>query len=335
MAFGILMAGIILGFFWRELFHEPQVSAKIITIHSRNLEYQVETRARTMGELLEETLTDVDLTQTNADTDSRGGELYAGMMVEIRKPLTVDIVDGGNEPITVTTTAESVDDLLREQHIGLAATDRVTASPSPRPSHQGRGIEKEFLPLDGGGWVGVNTFLAGGMTVRIDRIVDLEVTEQSPIPYAVNIEHDPSSFYGREEILKAGQEGRKDQFFLITYKNGVEIKRRLLSEKVLELARAEQRRFGTRIEIEQTEEGRASWYAYQNCLCAAHPSYEKGRFVRVTAVNSGQSNIVRINDRGPDQGMHPDRVIDLDAVAYKTLAPLGSGTIAVRVELLR
>ena len=31
----------------------------------------------------------------------------------------------------------------------------------------------------------------------------------------------------------------------------------------------------------------------------------------------------------------PDRVIDLDAVAYKALAPLGSGTIAVKTELLK
>ena len=120
---------------------------------------------------------------------------------------------------------------------------------------------------------------------------------------------------------------------MITYKNGVEIKRHLLSETVVRIPQTEQRRLGTRIEVEQTEQGRASWYAYKGCLCAAHPSYMKGRYVRVTA--GGKSVIVRINDRGPDQSIYPDRVIDLDSVAFKQLAPLGAGTIGVRAELLK
>ena len=246
----------------------------------------------------------------------RDEKIYEGMVVSFRKPLQISISDGGNAPKTLTTTAETVDDLLREQKIALAATDRVVPSEA--------------------------VFLTENLTVQIDRIVDLEVTESAQIPYDIVLEHDPSSYYGREEVRQAGVSGKKEQKFLITYKNGVEIKRRKLSETILQKPKPELRRFGTRIEVEQTEEGRASWYAYKDCLCAAHPSYQKGRFVRVTAVSgpnasvgAGKSIIVKINDRGPDRSIYPDRVIDLDSTAFKQLAPLGSGTVAVRVELLR
>jgi rare lipoprotein A (peptidoglycan hydrolase) len=42
-----------------------------------------------------------------------------------------------------------------------------------------------------------------------------------------------------------------------------------------------------------------------------------------------------VNDWGPDRSVHPDRVIDLDSVAFKKLASLGAGVIDVRVQLLQ
>jgi len=296
--FIILIFGIVLGLYLRDILNDEPVAAKIVTIRSRNLEYQVETRAETVGEL------------ANWIPDQvRDDKLKAGMVINIEKPLSITIRDGGEEPQTIITTVETVDDFLREQKIGLALTDRV-------------------IP-------GENTFLTENLVIQIDRIVDLEITEHAEIPFTVNLEHDPSSYYGHEEILTAGRNGENQQKFLITYENGVEIKRRLLSESILREPVVEQRRLGTRVEVELTEEGRASWYAYKACLCAAHPNYMKGRYVRVTAVNSNKSIIVRINDWGPDRSIFPDRVIDLDAVAFKLLASLGAGTIEVKAELLR
>jgi len=43
---------------------------------------------------------------------------------------------------------------------------------------------------------------------------------------------------------------------------------------------------------------------------------------------------VEINDYGPDRGLHPDRVIDLDKVAFQKISSLGAGIINVRVEPL-
>ncbi|MFH1078176.1 MAG: septal ring lytic transglycosylase RlpA family protein [Patescibacteria group bacterium] len=79
-------------------------------------------------------------------------------------------------------------------------------------------------------------------------------------------------------------------------------------------------------------EGKASWYAYRNCRCAASPDFPKGTRVRVTSKLTGKYTVVRINDWGPERDKFPERVIDLDAVAFKEFAPLGAGVITVSVE---
>lgn len=80
-------------------------------------------------------------------------------------------------------------------------------------------------------------------------------------------------------------------------------------------------------------EGYASWYAYKNCNCAASPDFPKGSYVKVTRVSDpSKSVIVRINDYGPERDIFPDRVIDLDKVAFQQIAPLGAGVSYVIVE---
>jgi len=78
--------------------------------------------------------------------------------------------------------------------------------------------------------------------------------------------------------------------------------------------------------------GNASWYAYKNGNFAASPDFPKGSILRVTNLENNQSVEVEINDWGPDRSVHPDRVIDLDKLAFKKIASLGDGIIKVGVE---
>ena len=297
----LVLSGAVFGV--ARLLPQKRVDAKIVTIASRNLVFEVATHAKTVGEILAEQ------NLNPADTLVSGEEAVSqGMRIELRRSVTVKIIDGGKETF-LETKSDSVGDVLYELKIGLAREDRVTP------------------PL--------NTFLADNLKIIIDRIVDLEVNEVHEIPYEIRVDQDPAMYYGREELVVPGKPGSVSQKFLITYKNGVEIARKLLTSKITENPVNETRKFGARVEIEKVEEGRASWYAYKGCMCAAHPYYDKGRYVRVVSPASGKSIIVRINDRGPEQAIHPDRVIDLDATAFKELAPLGTGTIPVKVELLK
>jgi rare lipoprotein A len=96
----------------------------------------------------------------------------------------------------------------------------------------------------------------------------------------------------------------------------------------------------------QSMAGLASWYGDvlnghrtasgeifdKDQLTACHRTLPFGTRVRVTAVNTGRSVIVRINDRG---ALFDDRVIDLSSAAARELGILRSGVAKVRLEVLK
>ena len=93
-----------------------------------------------------------------------------------------------------------------------------------------------------------------------------------------------------------------------------------------------------------TETGKASYYGSRGgktasgervdpkALTAAHRTLPFGTIVKVTAVDSGKSVDVRINDRGP---FIRGRIIDLTPAGFARLAPLVRGVIPVRLEVVR
>jgi len=81
--------------------------------------------------------------------------------------------------------------------------------------------------------------------------------------------------------------------------------------------------------------GNASWYRYKNGDFAASPDFLKGSILRVTNLANNKSVDVTINDFGPDRSVHPDRVIDLDRVAFKKIASPATGIVKVKIEPLK
>lgn len=66
-------------------------------------------------------------------------------------------------------------------------------------------------------------------------------------------------------------------------------------------------------------------------MTAAHRTLPFGTRVKVTRVDTGQSVVVRINDRGP---FKPGRVIDLSEGAARSLKMTDVGLTNVRLEVL-
>jgi hypothetical protein len=82
-------------------------------------------------------------------------------------------------------------------------------------------------------------------------------------------------------------------------------------------------------------QGIASWYSYKECLCAASPDVPKGTRMKVSrADDASRFTVVTINDWGPDRSVHPDRVIDLDRVAFERIGNPRGGLLAVTVAVL-
>lgn len=80
--------------------------------------------------------------------------------------------------------------------------------------------------------------------------------------------------------------------------------------------------------------GKASWYSYKKGNFAASPDFPKKSKLRVYNTDNGKFVDVEINDFGPDRKKHPDRVIDLDKVAFLKIAAKSQGVANVRIEPL-
>jgi rare lipoprotein A len=107
---------------------------------------------------------------------------------------------------------------------------------------------------------------------------------------------------------------------------------------------ASARRGGAR--IGQVQEGRASYYGKEfnwrrtasgerydpNGMTAAHKTLPFGTRVRVTRRGSGQSVVLRVNDRC---GCTHGRIIDVSAAAAHKLDMIRVGVIPVRLEVVK
>jgi rare lipoprotein A len=93
-----------------------------------------------------------------------------------------------------------------------------------------------------------------------------------------------------------------------------------------------------------TEVGMASWYGPpynqrrgangeiydENAITAAHRTLPMGSLIRVTNLETGESAMMRITDRGP---FVPNRVLDLSVGAAKALGMWRAGTARVRIDV--
>lgn len=86
--------------------------------------------------------------------------------------------------------------------------------------------------------------------------------------------------------------------------------------------------------LKEVLSGKASWYVYKGCDCTASPDFPKGSRLLVRNLANEKSVTVTVNDYGPDRIIHPDRVVDLDLVAFEKIAKKRMGVITVQVEYL-
>lgn len=86
--------------------------------------------------------------------------------------------------------------------------------------------------------------------------------------------------------------------------------------------------------------GKASWYRYRGGDFTASPDFPRGSVLRVSNLDySPQSGLrpyvdVVVNDYGPNRGLHPDRVVDLDLVAFNKIASSRNGIANVKIQPL-
>ena len=98
--------------------------------------------------------------------------------------------------------------------------------------------------------------------------------------------------------------------------------------------------------VQSVQKGKASWYGIRcnggthtasgetlrnSAATAAHKTLPMGTKVRVTNLNNGKFEIVKINDRGP---YIKGRIIDVTEGVAKRLNFFGNGITSVKVEVI-
>lgn len=273
---------------------------RIISLNDNGMAFFVSTKAQIVSDFLTDqniTLSEFDEIIPAVDTP-----LFPGSQIEIRRALKVSFaVDGKN--ISGFALTRNIRDTIAENNILLGRLDQTVPD--------------------------LDSLTRDNLKIVITRIN----VEEKIIPEEINfktIEKTDAKLSWREKkVEQKGEKGIKEVKYKITYKNGKEISRVVLEKKITQEPVAEIVIQGTYVKIGKTHKGLGTWYAWKGGLFAASPWLPMGSYARVINQTNGKSVIVQINDRGP---FGPNRIIDLDKVAFAKIASIGAGVIEVKVE---
>jgi uncharacterized protein YabE (DUF348 family) len=219
----------------------------------------VKTHANTIKELIAE----LDLPVNSKDYlyPSATAKVKNNQKVVWKQAKQVQIVKG-NEKKTVWTTAATVEALLKEQGIVLNKHDEISKSPKTKIKNKmeiGIDIANHLTLVDGGEekkvWststtvadfltqqgIGLNEFdrVEPSLTetiqkdgvinvIRVEKVTDVV---EEPVQFAVITKKDESLEAGKEKTITPGQQGLVTRRYEVTFENGKEVSRRMISEK--------------------------------------------------------------------------------------------------------
>ncbi|MFH1182704.1 MAG: G5 domain-containing protein [Candidatus Moraniibacteriota bacterium] len=273
---------------------------KTVTIDDEGLNYKINTRAKTVAELIGELKP--GLSEKDELIPGRQTTILPGILITVNRQARINIaVDGKN--FERFTLAKSVADALSENKVSLAPVDEI----EPK----------------------LNTVISDGLIIAVTRKNTEETTVEEPIEFSVIKQKDSKVGWGEETVGQAGEEGIREVTYKIDYENGKEVKRVKLSSKITRRPTNKIVKIGTKLNVGKAASGIASWYNAGLNECASR-DHAPGTWLRVTNSSNGKQIFVNVAGYGPQAGT--GKLIDLDNKAFKQLAPLGQGTMKVKVE---
>jgi uncharacterized protein YabE (DUF348 family) len=176
---------------------------KQITIAVDGKASKVTTFSSTYAEVLMKE--NVEVGSKDKVVPSLDSKVENGSTINITRAVKVKIaVDG--KTLDVVSAEANVGDMLAAEGVKLADQDKVS------PSRDSK--------------------LQDGTEVAIVRVNTADITQVSPVEYATVVKNDSSILKGVKKIVQAGQAGEKSAVFKVTYENGAEVSRSLVSETV-------------------------------------------------------------------------------------------------------
>ncbi|RKT83547.1 Uncharacterized conserved protein YabE, contains G5 and tandem DUF348 domains [Saccharopolyspora antimicrobica] len=173
-------------------------------------------RSVTVGQALQQLGVPTDGAWLSAD---RGMAVPAdGMELVIKTSKDITIIDGAGEPRRLTTTAANIDELVKEQNLQLGAEDTITPGGDQR--------------------------LVSGAEIRIVRTSSTVINVTMPVEPPVREIVDNTMFKGEERVEFPGVAGEKIVTTRVTTRNGEEVNRETVGEKITKEAQEKVVRVG-------------------------------------------------------------------------------------------
>lgn len=283
---------------------------KSISLDDNGSNFKTSTRSLTVSDFLQENK--ISLGDHDIITPDKSTPLYSGMNIRIDRASKVKILVDGKK-INTYVMGKTVRRALTESDVTLSRLDK-TVPPT-------------------------NTLVTNNLQITVTRINVEEVTKEEPISFKTIVKNDSDMGWQEKKIETPGEKGKKEVKYKITYRDGQEVSRVILSSEVTQAPVSQVEIHGTYMKLGKKNPGQASFYSQPSYLktkydpivsgFAANPWLPLGSYAKVTDDANGKSVIVQINDRGP---FVKGRIIDLDRESFAKIAPLGAGVINVRVE---
>ncbi len=166
------------------------------------------TKVWTTATTVEEFLKEQGIEVTVHDEVSLGKDypIKENIEVAVNKAFQLTLVVGGNKK-QVWSTSTTVADFLTQQGVKLNELDRV----EPKLTEK---VEAKKI---------INV-------TRVEKVTDVV---ESPVEYEVVKKEDPSLSQGKEKTLVEGRKGHVSKQYEVVLENGKEVKRKVISEKVI------------------------------------------------------------------------------------------------------
>ncbi|MFE4242968.1 ubiquitin-like domain-containing protein [Peribacillus butanolivorans] len=254
---------------------------KITLVQDEETE-EVWSTADTVEEFLKEQ--DLEVNEKDKITPSKNTKMEANMEVAIDKAFSLKLVVGGNEK-QVWSTSTTVADFLKQQGVKLNDLDRVEPGLVEKVEAKNK----------------VNV-------IRIEKVTDVV---EEPVDFAVITKKDDSLSKGKENIVKEGKDGLISKKYEVVKENGKEVKRKLLSEKVVNKKQDKVITVGTKTTVAQASRGASN----------VNSTSGKEIYVSSTAYTASCKGCSGVTSTGVDLKSNPDaKIIAVDP----SVIPMGS-----------
>lgn len=249
--------------------------------------------------------------------------------VTLRRAVNLHIIDT-DERLTVSTTGDTVGDALFDAGVTLYLADTVTPDlTAPLQDgmevtiHRSRPVTiiadgKTIETRTQGGKVvdaltdagvalmgldysmpGEDAALQPGMHIRVIRVREETITEESPLPYETVFQADPERELDQRAVIQAGREGRQETLVRVRYENGIEVERSSEETVVVEPPANHVIAYGTKVVVRSidTPEGpREYWRVLRLYATSYHPAALGGDDVTATG-RTLEKGIVAVDRR--------------------------------------